>query len=306
MRKNKVIMLLFFIVVIFLINTVAVCAIDYSISEIGIKFTIPDGWKEKPLSNDRGFIKVKYVPLEENGEAILFGYKDIWNELPASEKTGYTKSDFNNSIFTKSDVAKSLSTTTDKVSMVTYNEVEYYKCNVSQNVTVANQSVKVNMLAFVYIMDGIMYQFQYGENATGVGHYNDFETILNNIAYPEPLKKSASSSVNSVPATTANNKSDPMDFSAINLLLSLLITIIIYSFPICIYRYAILKKPIETRKAKIITIVYAIIAFLSISAILYAINVGTTTATGGGIFLWSFVNYKLLTGGVDNSKNQNS
>lgn len=85
------------------------------------------------------------------------------------------------------------------------------------------------------------------------------------------------------------------EFSMINILLSLLITIAIYSVPIIIYRYGIVKKPVEKARAKKITIIYGIIAFIVMSALIFVIN--GSGAAGGAILLWSWVNYKVLTGG---------
>ncbi|MEG1427963.1 MAG: hypothetical protein RSC76_09770, partial [Oscillospiraceae bacterium] len=164
---------------VFLVITLPVFAIEYFAPEIGVSFTVPEGWKEKPLSKDRDFIKVKYAPLEENGESILFGYQDIWNNLSKSEKAGQAKSDIDNSMLTISDVVEMLSTTTDKVSMVTFNDVEYFKCYTSQTATVLNQTMKVDMIVFMCIRDGIMYQFQCGEIIDGTNFYNDFENIDN-------------------------------------------------------------------------------------------------------------------------------
>jgi hypothetical protein len=47
-------------------------------------------------------------------------------------------------------------------------------------------------------------------------------------------------------------------------------------------------------KAKTITIVYGVCAFLAMFIIVYALG-GNKTSVGGAIFLWSWVNYKMLT-----------
>jgi hypothetical protein len=77
--------------------------------------------------------------------------------------------------------------------------------------------------------------------------------------------------------------------------ISLLITIAIYSLPIMIYRYAIKKSPIEPKKAKKISIIYGIAAFIVMFALILIANGSATW--GGGILLWSYVNYRVLIGG---------
>ena len=90
-------------------------------------------------------------------------------------------------------------------------------------------------------------------------------------------------------------------------MIGLLLTIVIYSIPIIVYRYGIRKAPVEKKKAKRITIVYAGIAFVAMSAILYFVF--ENGIAGSAIIPWSVVNYTILSGGrgrrtknVDSSK----
>ena len=86
----------------------------------------------------------------------------------------------------------------------------------------------------------------------------------------------------------------------VTLLLNLFFTILVYSFPIIIYRYAIKKSPVEKKKAKAITIIYGICAFIAMSFLISAIN--GKGAAGGAILLWSWVNYRMLTGETTKDK----
>lgn len=56
----------------------------------------------------------------------------------------------------------------------------------------------------------------------------------------------------------------------------------------------------EPKTAKKVTIIYAVIALIAM-AVLVSVVEGRA-ASGGGIFLWSWVNYKVLTGGKDRAK----
>ncbi|HOP10696.1 MAG TPA: zinc ribbon domain-containing protein [Oscillospiraceae bacterium] len=78
------------------------------------------------------------------------------------------------------------------------------------------------------------------------------------------------------------------------LILNLILTVAIYSLPIIIYRYAIRKEPVSPKTGKAITIVYGIFAFIFMLLIASATG---GSASGGAIFLWSYVNYKILTKG---------
>lgn len=112
-------------------------------------------------------------------------------------------------------------------------------------------------------------------------YYKDFESLLGSVKYPA-VQGIGSGDLRS-------------EFSLVNILLSLLLTIAIYSVPIVIYRYGIAKKPIEKAKAKRITIIYAVMAFIVMSVLIFVIN--GSGAAGGAILLWSWINFKVLTGG---------
>ena len=78
-----------------------------------------------------------------------------------------------------------------------------------------------------------------------------------------------------------------------NFIVSLFVTITIYTLPVLIYRYGIKKEPISPKSGKIFTIVWAILGFFIMSMLLALLN--GSIASGGGLILWSFVNYKILT-----------
>lgn len=93
----------------------------------------------------------------------------------------------------------------------------------------------------------------------------------------------------------------PEDTSAIltvfYLLLSLILTIAIYTIPILIYRYLIVKHPVS----KILAIVVIIVGFFVSFTILYFI-VDDGSKPGRSAGLWTFINYLILTRGYNSKK----
>jgi hypothetical protein len=80
------------------------------------------------------------------------------------------------------------------------------------------------------------------------------------------------------------------------MLYSAIVTIVIYSLPIMIYRYKILKKPVDSKKGVKITIIYGICA-VGMSALFYIL---THNIIAGLVILpWSYINYLMLTKGKD-------
>ncbi len=91
----------------------------------------------------------------------------------------------------------------------------------------------------------------------------------------------------------------PNSHFVLALILSIAFTILIYSLPIIIYRYAIYKVPVAPPKARKITIVYGIGAFIVV------VIIGSLTgdpSPGGAVFFWSFINYEILKGGKQKSQ----
>lgn len=91
-------------------------------------------------------------------------------------------------------------------------------------------------------------------------------------------------------------------FNILVFILDLIITITVYSLPIIIARYAVMKHPIERKKAIIICIVYAVLGFVVMAALTSWATDGESAASGGGLILWSYINYRMLTTGKDNRK----
>ena len=89
----------------------------------------------------------------------------------------------------------------------------------------------------------------------------------------------------------------------LDLLISLVVTVAIYSLPIIIVRYAILRRPIARTTAMWVTIIYAIFAFFAMSFLISYLSDGKEiNKSGTVIILWSYINFKMLTGGKNTRK----
>ncbi len=151
-------------------------------TDSGVTFTVPANWRQKEFSKDREFIDVKFVSTTDDGCSMIYGSTDIWSQMSASERYGYTRSDFNNSAFTKSDIAAMANITASKVVTVTYNGIEYFKCEI--NYTSNTYGITANMTQLYYFDNGWMYMFQFGGTST---HklYSDFENLVKSVKYPD-------------------------------------------------------------------------------------------------------------------------
>jgi hypothetical protein len=196
-------------------------------TESGVTFTVPANWKQEEFSKDREFIDVKFVSTKEDGCVMIYGSTDMWSQMSASDRVGYTRSDLNNSAFTKSDIAAVYNTTADKISTVTYNGVQYFKGEANYSSDAYGVDISVAMTQLVYINNGWMYVFQFGGTST---HklYSDFESLLKSVQYPTVSNVGGvDSSHNTTSNNTKNNSDNNSGVIAVVVLLIIVAVIVI-------------------------------------------------------------------------------
>lgn len=267
-------------------------AFVYLDDETGSKFTVPENWRQESLSQTREALDVKFTSIYDPEAIIFYGSADIWAAMPSSDREGFSRSDINNSILSLEGFAEITGVDPSQVSSVTYGGKEYRTCVTATVASVYGVDVDIVMTYLMRIENGYMYIFQFSGDRTNA-YYNDFESLLNSVVYPGSEKGPAVSSY----VSTSNDLAPYVstEYYAAIIFFNLLITIAVCSVPIMIYRYGFVKKPIEKSKAKKITVFYGLAAFIGMSFLSFTIS--GSASTGGGIILWSLVNYKILTGG---------
>lgn len=276
----------------------------YRDEDTGIEFTVPANWTQKPLSQDREAIDVKFTSNKEPGLSILYGSVDVWAEMAPSEKAGHSRSDIDNSIFTLEEFAETMGIEKSIVSTVSYGDKEYYAYVNTTSSSKYGVDLDITQTCLMRFENGYAYTFQFAGGSTSP-YYEDFESLLESVKYPaientlpskrEEVSESTPPSNYGGQANRTVSSDSVLKNTIAELFISLLITIAIYSVPILIYRYAIIKMPVQKKRAKKITIVYGVIAFIVMSCLLFAVN--GSGAAGASIIFWSWVNYRALTGG---------
>ncbi len=187
-------------------------------------FTVPANWKQEPLSKEREFIDVKFVSTKEDGCAIIYGSTDLWAKMSATEKIGYTRSDLNNSLFSKSDIAEEFNIPADKISVVTYNGIEYYKFENDYTYDTYSIDISLSLTQLFRYDNGWMYSFQFSGTSE---HklYPDFENLLNSVQFP---------TASNVSGITSNNNSD--DSSSIIAVILAIVIIVAITIAAVIYK----------------------------------------------------------------------
>ena len=186
-------------------------AFTYKDSKGGVTFTVPANWKQKAFTEDREFIDVKFVSTKESGCVMIYSSTDLWGQMSAADRVGYKRSDINNSVFTKADIAAMYNTTADKITTVTYNGVQYFKGEQKHTTDTYGTNLSVTMTHLVHIENGWMYTFQFGGPST---HklYADFESLMKSVKYPSA---SDNAGIHSGNQNNSKNNGDAEDNSGV-------------------------------------------------------------------------------------------
>lgn len=183
MKKFLVIIFTMFLLISLSIG-VSAASKTYIDSETGVKFTVPDSWTEKALSKDREYIDVKFVSNEASGMSILYGSTDFWSKLPSSDKVGYKRSDFNNSMFTNADIAEMVGTNIFKVKKVTYNGAQCFQAETTTTSNINGLEIDVTMTHIICYDNGWVYWFQFSGDSDNK-YFSDFQSMLNTVTFPQ-------------------------------------------------------------------------------------------------------------------------
>ena len=157
-------------------------AFDYIDPKTQTTFTIPANWVETPLTKQRETIDVKFTSLQDEAMTILYGSLDLWANMTADERRGYIRSNIDNSIFTKEDLAEFTGLSSNDVNLVTYGKNEYYQTVSTSDTQVQGMNFVVTMTQMLAIDNGYIYLFQFN-GANSNNYYADFERLLSSVVF---------------------------------------------------------------------------------------------------------------------------
>lgn len=257
----------------------------YLDSDTGLEFTVPANWVQTELSKERETLDIKFMSTLERGMSILYGSMDFWEdvrkETQGNPLFSFSRKDIDNSFFTDAQLAEIMGILPDEVTEVEIGGKEYFRYAVKQNIPYLEFNLEIVCTFLARVENARCYFFSFTGDSSSE-YYRDFERLVASAKYP--------------PVSSA----DGGRFMLLNLTLSLLVTITLYSLPVLIYRFGFRRRPMEPKTAKRVTILYAVLAFIAMAVLVSAAE--GRAASGGGLLLWSWVNYKALTGGKDRTK----
>lgn len=194
----------------------------YTDAESGVTYTVPDHWKQKELTEDREYIDVKFVSTKDAASMIFYGSTDFWKKIPSADRSHRSRSDFDNSVLTKEEVAEIYGVSSDKISLATYNGIQYYQAEIERSPDTEELNFSITTTQFMYIHNGWLYTFQFSGTSESE-YFGDFVQLLNSVNYPAPPASSAA------PSGTAAVGAGPVDsdYAVFGIILMIIILIII-------------------------------------------------------------------------------
>ena len=273
-------------------SSIETAAFVYSDTDAECEFTVPANWSKGDFIKDRDILEAKFTSNKDAGCSILYGGIDYWIQLPENEKRGYSRSDVNNSWFTENEFAEMMEVSISNVSKVTYAGKEYFKIESDQTTSSYGIDIVIKMTNLYRIENGYLYMFSYCGDSSN-SSYKDFESLMKSVKYlGESSLELGNSGIGSKSSNTGSqNISTDFDKLIGELISGLIVTVIVYSVPIIILRYVILRHPVSRKSAIIITVIYGIISLIIMFLIFWALN---DTPSGKPIIFWSIVNYNIL------------
>ena len=197
----------------------------YQNDTLDISFTVPANWVQDDSLLELDGIDAAFISSEDPSLAITYSRIDAYEEFTALEKLLCPRGQVDNSIITLEEFAEDLPVISSHT--VTFNGREYYCLQVDYSET----APKNPFTQLAYIRNGYYHLFQFSRPESSP-YYADFEALMDSVEYTD--------------------YTSPLNL--VNILFSLLLTIMVYTVPIVIYRYAIRKSNDEPKKARKITI----------------------------------------------------
>ncbi len=163
---------------------------QYYYGQTGLRFTVPEGWVERPLSGESEGLIAEFSPADGGGASILFGCEDHRYE---SRGLSRTRADLDNSLLIK--IARNLpkkefaallfgeGPQVEEVSVVTYGGRKYVKVALKNAADVYGAGPSGDLTAFFRLDYGFFYCFQFSGTEASL-RYSDFEALLSSAYYP--------------------------------------------------------------------------------------------------------------------------
>ncbi len=151
-------------------------------AESGAVFTVPEGWVQADFYESREYLDAKFVSESKNGDCVLFSCYDLWSEMTAAEREGFSRADVNHKSISLEDVRTMLTEGGILIERLVKNTIAdcIYYC--AEGVLSVEPDIETAVA--IRVENGWLYMFQY-TSLHSVTAYNLYD-FVETIQYPAP------------------------------------------------------------------------------------------------------------------------
>ncbi len=262
-------------------------AFIYTDEESGLRFTVPANWIEEEVSEDSEYIDTKFVSTFSDGSIIIFASEDIYESETDFRKGLVSRDMFGNDLISKELVAEMCLCDESDVFLYNLGDKEYYFAELNFTDSVYGLDLTSKITFLLRCENGILYMFQF-YGGSDSAYYDDFVQLVGSCEYPQ------------FDISEADTEAKYLLIGLI-VLAVLLLTPAIYPLPIIIYRFAIRKKPLSKKRARIVALIYGL-CFAAIPAFIALLTIGIFWLLAAVLIVMIAVNYAILKCGKAKEK----
>ncbi len=253
----------------------------------GLSFTVPENWSVDTEPKGEDHVGTMFVSKFVDAPYITFASEDIYESGLGFAKDLVTRDMFENDILSAEVVADMFSCDESDVSLRTFGGKEYYYAEALFSGSDYGIEADYTTIYLLRCENGIAYIFHFFDNSDSA-YYDDFVQLVSSCEYPQ------------FEVSEADTEARYLLIGFI-VLAVLLLTPAIYPLPIIIYRFAIRKKPLSKKKARIVALIYGL-CFAVIPAFIAILTIGIFWLLAAVLVIMIAVNYAILKCGKTEEK----
>ncbi|MBQ9393077.1 MAG: hypothetical protein IJU18_03685 [Oscillospiraceae bacterium] len=266
-------------------------AFTYKDELTGTTFTVPADWTQQDEAASGA--RATFFYNSDSNAIISYNSADIWSEMSPAERLGSSRAEADNRILQDWDLPELVGAPADKTEIeeVTYGGKTFQKITFDY----MQEETAIPMTVLLAMDHGYLYVFS--AHVVTRQRMSDLIAMVGSVKYGDVVPES-DAQLDSPEAALGfvHDLLGQIDWALLirQTILSWLITLAACALPILLYRYVIRKDVLKPKKAKKVTIFYALGVFVAVTAGLYLWFRGMAPPLA--VVLWSFVNYRVLAG----------
>ena len=108
-------------------------AFIYTDSQTGLTFTVPEGWAQRELIQERENVKAAFESKYESGYGIIYSCTDAWSKMNVFYRLLYSRKDLDKHLFTKENISEILDVDEASITKVSFGLNNFYRTYIKES-----------------------------------------------------------------------------------------------------------------------------------------------------------------------------